>query len=48
MRSYYTPTMEIIVLQEKDLVCASLEADYDGTLDTVGYIPKNWLDGLGG
>ena len=48
MRTYHSPTMEIMVLQEKDLVCASLEADVDGTLDTVGYIPKNWFNGIGG
>ena len=48
MKTYSIPIIEIIVLEERDCICASVMFDNDGTVDNVGRIPDAWFDAFGG
>ena len=48
MKSYLVPSVQIVVLEERDCICTSVMTDSDGTVDNVGRIPDAWFGEIGG
>ena len=48
MKRYLIPMIEVVELDERDCICASVLVDEDGTVDNVGRIPNAWFNGVEG